>query len=183
MTLFWTVVLVVTATAAWTDLRTGRIPNPLTAAALAFALVAHAVVGFARGGPLGGLVEVGWSVAGALVCAAPVAVLFARGALGGGDLKLFAALGAILHPLRGLEVEVYALVVAAIVATARIVYRGALLATLLRSTKLLVRAFGRRRSRGADEADAIALPPDLAGWLRLGPSILAGAAIAWWVAP
>lgn len=180
MTLFWTVVLLFTAAAAWTDLRTGHIPNALTASALAFAFVAYAAVGYARSGPTGALAAVGWSLAGAVLCVAPVVFLFARGALGGGDLKLFAALGALLHPMQGLEVEVYAFVVAATVAVGRIVYRGALFGTLLRSAKLLAHALGRRT--GTAEAGG-ALPPHLAGWIRLGPSILAGVVIAWWAAP
>ena len=160
-----------------------HIPNALTASAFAFAFVAHAVAGYARGGPTGALAAVGWSLAGAALCAAPVVFLFARGALGGGDLKLLAALGALLHPMHGLEVEVYAFVVAAIIAVGRIVYRGTLFATLMRSAKLLANAIGgRSRAASTTVADS-ALPPDLGGWLTLGPSILAGAAIAWWAAP
>lgn len=164
MTLYWTLVLVVTAVAAWTDVRTGHIPNWLTGPAFVAALAVHGVIGGARTGASGAAIAVAWSLGGALLCAVPALVLFARGAMGGGDLKLFAAVGALVHPMQGLEVEVYAFVVAAVVSVGQIVQRGALQATLARLA---------RRKGGAP------LPPQLLGWLRLGPSIFVGAVITW----
>jgi len=76
--------------AAWSDHRHGRIPNALTLPALAAGLV------------LG-------SPAGALVSAGLPLLLFGRGKVGGGDVKLFAALGALLGVRLGLTVEALAL--------------------------------------------------------------------------
>lgn len=188
MTVFWLLALLVTAVAAGTDLRTGHIPNWLTGGAFALALAVHAVAAGARGGAAGAAVAVAWSLAGALACVAPLALLFVKGALGGGDIKLFAALGALVHPMHGLEIEVHAFVVAAVLAVGQIVHRGALLATLARSARLVGRVLGgrgRRSPRAEDGAEdgapAGALPPALLSWYRLGPSIFAGALFTWWL--
>jgi prepilin peptidase CpaA len=72
------------------DVRTRRIPNVLTfgaaAGALGFHLANH------------GLSGMGWSAAGWLVGAALFFPMFALRGLGGGDVKLLAALGAWLGP-------------------------------------------------------------------------------------
>ena len=72
------------------DLRTRRIPNVLTLGAAALALAFHAI-----GGGLGG---VGTSFAGWLVGGALLVPLFWLGGMGGGDVKLLAALGAWVGP-------------------------------------------------------------------------------------
>lgn len=95
----WMLVLPL-ATALWaavTDARTGRIPNWLTATSFALALGARGVWG---GGPalLDALLAV-------VLVSLPCAWLFLRRALGGGDLKLFAALAAALGPGLGLRAQ------------------------------------------------------------------------------
>ena len=72
------------------DLRTRRIPNGLTLGAAALALAFHAIDG--------GLGGVGTSVAGWLVGGALLVPLFWLGGMGGGDVKLLAALGAWVGP-------------------------------------------------------------------------------------
>src|SRR5512139_2838796 len=89
-----------TLSAAWTDAKTGRIPNWLTLPLLP--------VGLAFGVLDGGLLGLGSAALGCMLCfAIPYGLLhFSRGtAIGGGDVKLFAALGALLGPRAGLEVE------------------------------------------------------------------------------
>lgn len=73
--------------AAWSDVRTRRIPNVLTLGGLAAALVWRALPG-------GESLESGlWAVAVTLAVAFP---LFAIGALGAGDGKLMMALAAVI---------------------------------------------------------------------------------------
>ena len=82
--------LVVALGGCITDLRTRRVPNVLTFGAAAGALGFH----LADSGWTG----LGWSLAGWLVGAAIFFPLFALRGLGGGDVKLIAALGAWLGP-------------------------------------------------------------------------------------
>lgn len=73
-----------------TDLRSRRIPNVLTFGAAAAGLAFHAITGGTSGFVLSGA---GW-VVGVAVFFVP----FALGGLGGGDVKLLAALGAWVGP-------------------------------------------------------------------------------------
>src|SRR5215470_1280449 len=99
-----------------TDLRTRRIPNVLTFGAALAGLMFQ----FATGG-VGALGQaaLGWLL-GALVFLIP----FALGGMGGGDVKLLAALGAWLGPLSAIWVGLYAGVAGAIMAVLVSVYSG-----------------------------------------------------------
>lgn len=160
---------VLAACAAWTDLRRGVIPNPLTLFALSGALGAHFVRGTMAGGLAVGLQEVGLSLAGATVCAVVPLFMFLRGAMGAGDVKLFAALGAVLHPLAGLEAETYAFVAASVVAPAKLAWEGTLLRTLANTAALVTNPL-RAKDRKKE------LPASMRAWFRLGPAVLVGTA-------
>jgi prepilin peptidase CpaA len=82
--------LVLLAVAAWHDLRTREIPDWISLALAAWALVLAA----------GGWHSNGWTglVLGGLLGFVLTAPLFWLGGLGGGDVKLLAALGACLGP-------------------------------------------------------------------------------------
>jgi prepilin peptidase CpaA len=82
--------LLTAAVACGWDLRTRRIPNVLTFGAALVALVYHSATGGAAGL---GVSALGWLL-GALVFIVP----FALRGLGGGDVKLLAALGAWIGP-------------------------------------------------------------------------------------
>jgi len=84
------VALVVALAGCVTDLRTRRIPNALTLSAAGAAVVFH--------GLDAGLAGIGQSVAGFAVGLALFLPLFALRGLGGGDVKLLAALGAWIGP-------------------------------------------------------------------------------------
>lgn len=78
------------ALAAWSDLATRTIPNCVC---IALALLGVGLRGFVGLGPLA------WSVGVAVLLFAMLVVLHARGALGGGDVKLAAAMALGLSPL------------------------------------------------------------------------------------
>lgn len=104
---------VVSVSACVTDLRWRRIPNLLTFGAAATALVFYSVTR--------GLPGLGFSAAGFAVGLAIFLPLFAVRGLGGGDVKLMAALGAWIGPgsvlwlaaLAAIAGGVFALIVAA----------------------------------------------------------------------
>jgi prepilin peptidase CpaA len=100
MTLVQVSSLVIAALAAACDLRTRRIPNVLTFGA--------AGAGFAYHVLSGGVAALGHSAAGWLVGAAVFIVPFALRGLGGGDVKLLAALGAWVGPYDVLWLALYA---------------------------------------------------------------------------
>lgn len=161
------VAVVVTGVAAWTDWRTGLIPNWLTFGAILFGVLGHFAAGVWVGGFRTGAVEAGYSLAGLLLCSLAPAFMYIKGGMGGGDLKLFAGLGALCLPLLGIEAEMYGLVVAAVIAPARLAFRGELLRVLGNSFAMVMnplRPAARRRE----------LPAELMSWFRLGPAIFAG---------
>jgi prepilin peptidase CpaA len=93
--------------------------------------------------------------------------MYLKGGMGGGDLKLFAAIGALCQPLLGIEAQMYGFVVAAIVVPARMAFRGELLRVLGNSLTLALnplRPAARRRE----------VPAEMMTWFRLGPAIFAG---------
>jgi len=94
------VALAVAFVACITDVQSRRIPNVLTFGAAAVAIVVHGIVG--------GLSGLGTSVAGWLLGAALFMPFFALGGMGGGDVKLLAALGAWLGPRDAFWVALYA---------------------------------------------------------------------------
>lgn len=118
-------VLGVALIAAFTDVRRGVIPNWLTLPALAIAPIAYGMVDGMRG-----LLA---SVMGMLICALPPLIIFYRKGMAGGDVKAFAAIGAIGGYAVGLQVEFLALVVASIYALGYLAWNGRLLHSLTNS--------------------------------------------------
>jgi prepilin peptidase CpaA len=156
------------------DWRYGVIPNRLTLPVLALAPVLHA---FAARGLR---VPFGWpapafaaalSLSSAVVCAAVPLVLFRFRLAGGGDAKLFAALGALLLPSAGLAAEFFAFAAAGFFVPARLAYDGRLFATLGRTLATAANvALPEPRRR--------ALPEAMSSRIRLGPFVVVGAIAA-----
>jgi prepilin peptidase CpaA len=168
--LFLIAATAVAGVAAWTDLRSGTIPNWLTLGALAAGVAARTVVAWALvGGWRAGLASGGYAIAGALFCALVPGIMYWLGGAGGGDVKLFAALGALCQPVLGLEVVTYAFAAAAILAPIKLAYDGTLLKTLGRSLSLVVNPLRPRERREPVPAEAMT-------WFRMGPAIFLGAA-------
>ncbi len=166
------VAIAVALLAGWFDWRRGEIPNWLTYPALLGGPILHAGRFLAVHAESDvALTEGGVSVAGAIVCALVPAFLYRQGAIGGGDLKLLAALGALLQPTIGLEAEMYGFFAATLVAPARLAYEGKLFATLKNAFTILGNLFlPKAKQRSVDE---VAL-----SWFRLGPALFFGVMLA-----
>ena len=159
--------VLVTGVAAVYDLKTGHIPNWLTFGALAVAPFGHLGVAIAGGQSGSALTNAGLSIAGAGVCALVPFLLWRVEGIGGGDVKLFAALGALLRPMVGIEAEMYAFVAGMLYAPARLAYEGKLMRTLGNSLTLMfnpLRAKDKRKK----------VPREMMTKMRLGPSIFVG---------
>jgi prepilin peptidase CpaA len=168
MTYFLIAATVVAGIAALTDARNGHIPNWLTLGALATAIAGHFFAGIAFGHAMSaGLGELVRAIGGALVCSLVPGFFYWRGAIGGGDVKVFAALGALCQPMYGLEAETYAFIAAALIAPAQLAYKGVLLQTLGRSFALVANPLRKPENRTE-------IPAEMMTWFRLGPSIFLG---------
>jgi len=155
--------------AAWTDFRTGHISNRLTVGALVLAVAGHFARGVFASGVGAGFREAAFALGGGLVCALVPAFMYLRGGMGGGDVKLFAAIGAALHPLVGLEAEMYAFVAAAVIAPAQLAWQGTLMRTLLNTATVIANPFRTKNKKRE-------IPTEMRAWFRLGPAIFVGTA-------
>jgi prepilin peptidase CpaA len=165
------VALAVAALAAWTDWRRGEVPNWLTYGALLLGPVLHVGRSVAAHEPAEvALTEAGFSIVGALVCALVPAILYRQGAIGGGDLKLLAGVGALLQTMLGVEAEMYGFFAAALIAPGILAYQGKLIATLKNSFAILANVFLPKARRRTVEETALS-------WFRLGPALFFGVAL------
>jgi prepilin peptidase CpaA len=145
--------------AAVSDARSGTIPNVLTLPGLA--------AGVLLGALDGGVWGLAHALSGALLSFLVPYTLFRLSsgtAIGGGDVKLLAALGALLGPRRGLEVELGALALLLGFSLLWLTWRGQLSAALARAFWL---SLGRALPRPWRRSVA---PESLLG-LRMGPFI------------
>jgi prepilin peptidase CpaA len=168
--LFMVAAVVVSAVAAAWDWKTGRIPNWLTYGAILVGVVGHSVYGWAVANTKVGLYEGAVATCGMLFCSIAPAALYWKGAMGGGDVKLFAAVGALCQPMLGIEAQVYALLTAAIMAPARLAYEGKLFRVFGATMSVLLNPFRSEKNRRP-------VPEEARTWFRLGPSVLAGTTV------
>lgn len=171
--------VVVAAVAAWLDWRTGHIPNWVTLGPLCIAPLAHFALQVSFTTARVAIEAMGVSVLGAAVCALVPLMLYRAGAIGGGDVKLLAALGAIFRPLVGIEAEFYAFLAAALIAPARLAYEGKLMRVLGNTLTLAFNPFRPKERRRQ-------ITPEMMTSIRFGPAIFLGtcaAAIVNWRAP
>lgn len=108
--------------AAFLDLRSRRIPNWLTATG--------AIVGLSINGYQGGWNGLKTGLLGMLLALLVYGLLFAIRAMGGGDVKLMAAVGAFTGPEAWLYIFAITAVVAGAVAVVTLLTRGGLLRAL-----------------------------------------------------
>jgi prepilin peptidase CpaA len=156
--------LLIGLTAAVIDARTGRIPNWLTLPAALVALVLHLI--------LGGAHRLGLSAAGFLLGAVVPGVLYyvtSGRAIGGGDVKLFAALGALRGPMEGLEIELSACILVAVFSLVRLAFAGRLFAVLVNALFIGVNPLLPAKWKRPLAAEALTAT-------RMGPAIAAAVA-------
>ena len=153
--------------AAW-DLRTGHIPNGLTLGGLGVGFALHVVVhlvdlrssGLASA-CLAGVVN---ASLGVFLCGLAPYLLFRASAMGGGDVKLLAGVGAFIGPTIGLELELSAFIAMALFAPIRLAYEGKLLTVLGNTLILVVNPFLPKRKRRE-------VPRELMTALEFGPAV------------
>jgi prepilin peptidase CpaA len=134
---------------------------------LGAAIVGHFVYGWAAASLKVGMYQATFAVSGAFFCSLAPGILFYKGGMGGGDLKLFAAVGALCHPMLGIEAQLYSMLIAAIVAPARLAYEGKLLSVFRGSLALLFNPLRTKEKRAQ-------APSEMLTWFRLGPAIFLG---------
>ena len=105
------------------DLRTRRIPNAITGPAM----LAGAAFNVLYGGRAGLLASLGGLTLGAAILLPP----FAAGGIGGGDVKMMGAVGALLGPHRTLLGLATGLVLGGLVMTVHLARRGRLRQTVM----------------------------------------------------
>jgi prepilin peptidase CpaA len=135
---FWVLLLMVSS-AAVTDWRTGLIPNRVVAfGALAGVMVQLLAVVRGDASLADSALRMGL---GFLVCSLVPALLWFFGALGGGDLKLFAAIGLCAGPGVGLDIQLWAHLLAVGFLPLYLLGRGNARSVLRNTGRLLVNLF------------------------------------------
>jgi prepilin peptidase CpaA len=156
----------IVAAGALCDFFTRRIPNLLTLGGFILGIGYHGSVGFVERGVGGGLRGIGLALLGAILCAIVPTMSFNRGEMGGGDVKLFAAIGAMAGLSLGIDAQAITFIFAALILWP---WR------LAKAGKL--RAFGAqivaKVLRRSEKLDAIKVAP-----VVLGPSIFLGLCVS-----
>jgi prepilin peptidase CpaA len=152
-----TILLVIlVSVAGWTDIRSRRIPNWLTAAGV--------LAGFCLNGWLYGWPGVWFALQGlglALLIHLP---LFALRATGGGDVKLMGAIGVLIGPWNWIGVFILTALLGGVIGLALAFSRGRVLATLLnvgyimKELACLRAPYARREDLDVANPDALRLP-------------------------
>lgn len=157
------VALIAGIVAMVTDWRTGQIPNWVTVPALLAGLLIN---GFS-GGVEGFLA----ALLGAVLCGLVPFLFWRTGAIGGGDVKMLAAVGALLGPFAGLEAELLAFIVGALLAMAKLAWQGKLTRTLMNALRTGFNPILPKKWRGE-------VKPELMSEFRMGAAILVGISLA-----
>lgn len=157
------------AAAAVVDTATRRIPNALTIGAAAVAL--------AFGAALGGWHGLAWSAAGWLVGLLVFLPLFALRALGGGDVKLLAAIGAWLGPGLVFWVAVYGAIAGGVLAIPLVLWRGRFRATVTNMWGLVA----HWRAAGVQAHPVVTLDNPQAARMPYALPIALGALVTLWL--
>lgn len=126
------VLLALLAAAAIWDYRSYRIPNLLTGGGIVFALVYNAVV------PPAMYADWTWAPAGMLLGFVALLPMYAIGAMGAGDVKLMAMVGAFLGPAGTLQALLFSILAGGIAAVA-FALRRRMLGRMMANTREILR--------------------------------------------
>ena len=119
--------------AAVSDWRTGKVPNALTYPAVALGFLWAGVCGLIGEPPSGVLDGLQSAAIGFGAAFIPFAILFAAGGIGGGDVKLMAAVGTLSASWQCvLSAAVYAFIIGAVMAVFLMIRHGLVRQTLRR---------------------------------------------------
>ncbi len=151
--------LALAALAAYWDWRTGEIPNWLTLPLLIITPIAYLIF-VDRESAMA-------SVVGCACCGLVPYLLFRIGAIGGGDVKLFAALGAINGVTVGLAIFFAVMAVAAVQAVVVLCGRKQLRQTLKNISLVVVNSMRPRNGRPSISHEDLT-------HMRLGPALFVG---------
>lgn len=138
---------VLLVTAIGTDLRSSRIPNWLTFPVMGFALVGHAW--------LGGIPEASFGLAGLGAGLGLFIIPYVSKGIGAGDVKLMAAIGAIVGPYGALLSGLLAIMVGGAYAVGAMCYQWGIVAT---GRKLVYATYGALLVGGKAWTLELALP-------------------------
>lgn len=167
------IALVVLALAAsWFDIRERRVPNWLTLGGLAAGLALRVP---------GGLEEVGFGLAGAGLCFLLALPFFLIGGLGGGDVKLLAAVGAFLGPVQIWTALFVMAMLGGAMAIISILRHGAVRQTMANLHTIFV-SFGRSSFQGwRGEGSAVTLETPGVLTVPYAVAIAGGALWGWFL--
>lgn len=160
--------------ATWFDVRERRLPNVLTVGAFAGAILLRLPLG------LGALAD---GLLGALLGFALALPFFLVGGLGGGDVKLLAAVGAFLGP-RDLWFALLVMALVGGVMAVVVILRHRAVTQTLVNLRAIFASFGARTFggwRGEESRAAVTLETPGVLTVPYGVAISAGALTAWFV--
>jgi Flp pilus assembly protein protease CpaA len=168
------IALGVTAVAAGFDMASAKIPNPLTFGGILAGFAFNTWAGFAIAGAGGAARSFGLSALGMFLSAFSPLVFFLRGEIGGGDVKLLAAIGAFVGPVFGFQVLAYTYAITLALLPLRILMKGRA-RTFVQSFKVSAANVFRARDERLP-----AVPFKLPAMI-MGPSIFVGFALCTWI--
>lgn len=154
--------ILLVALAAYLDWKTGEIPNWVTLPTIAIGVLGQLLLG----GP-----GVALSALLGVIAVGIIPFFFFRaGAMGGGDVKLYAAIGALAGPLLGTEILLLSTALAGLQAVVMIARMGRLREATRTTFQLLVNSVRRPSQR-------VPIPVESRIPMRLGPAIAFGTLI------
>ncbi|MCX5660534.1 MAG: prepilin peptidase [Planctomycetota bacterium] len=177
----WIFLTVALVAAGIDDWRTGLIHNRLIYPALVFGLLFWTCVGFRQNGFPGAADGFTRAFLAFLAGAAPTAVIFAAGGLGGGDIKLMGAIGAMTGRWECvLGAAVYGSVLAAVMALVLMVRKRIVAQTLRRVFGAALTAVAGVKPNLPDDSPRIPLGVPLGiGGILAGAEVLLGLRLPW----